>query len=60
MLEGLKYISSLRASIISVLEPLVTVVLGVILLNESISNLQILGSCLILGSTLLVQFNRGL
>jgi drug/metabolite transporter (DMT)-like permease len=60
MLEGLKYISSLRASIISVLEPLVTVVLGVILLNESISDLQMLGSCLILGSTLLVQFNRGL
>jgi drug/metabolite transporter (DMT)-like permease len=60
MLEGLKYVSSLRASIISVLEPLVTVVLGVILLNESISDLQIVGSLLILGSTLLVQFNRGL
>ncbi|MES2218428.1 MAG: DMT family transporter [Pseudomonadota bacterium] len=58
MLEGLKYVSSLRASIISVLEPLITMVVGFILLNESISNLQIIGAVIILGSTLLVQFNR--
>jgi drug/metabolite transporter (DMT)-like permease len=60
MLEGLKYVSSLRASIISVLEPLITVVVGIILLNESITNLQMLGSLMILGSALLVQFNRDL
>jgi drug/metabolite transporter (DMT)-like permease len=60
MLEGLKYISSLRASIISVLEPLVTLIVGIIVLNEAVSTLQIVGSILIIGSTLLVQFNREL
>jgi drug/metabolite transporter (DMT)-like permease len=60
MLEGLKYVSSLRASIISVLEPLITVIVGIILLNESITTLQMLGSLMVLGSALLVQFNRDL
>lgn len=60
MLEGLKYVSSMRASIISVLEPLVTVFVGVLLLNESISYLQILGVSIILISALLIQFQREL
>lgn len=60
MLEGLKYISSVRASIISVLEPLVTVLVGVFLLEESISLVQTLGACIILGSAILVQFQKGL
>ncbi len=60
MLEGLKYISSMRASIISVLEPLVTVFVGVMLLDESISMLQILGISIILISAVLVQFKREL
>jgi drug/metabolite transporter (DMT)-like permease len=60
MLEGLKYVSSLRASIISVLEPLITVFVGIILLDESISTVQAVGALMILGSTLLVQFNRNL
>ena len=60
MLEGLKHISSVRASIISVLEPLVTVMVGVFLLEESISLVQTLGACIILGSAVLVQFQKGL
>lgn len=60
MLEGLKYVSSTRASIISVLEPLVTVFVGVLLLDESVSHLQILGTIIILGSALLVQFQKEL
>jgi drug/metabolite transporter (DMT)-like permease len=60
MLEGLRYISSMRASIISVLEPLVTVFVGVLLLDESISHLQIFGISIILVSTVLVQFQRKL
>jgi drug/metabolite transporter (DMT)-like permease len=43
MLKGLAYISSMRASIISVLEPLVTIFVGVLLLHESISHLQLIG-----------------
>lgn len=60
MLEGLKYISSMRASIISVLEPLVTVFVGIILLDESITHLQMTGAFIILGSALLVQFHKEL
>lgn len=60
MLEGLKHISSMRASIISVLEPLVTVLVGVGLLNESISKVQMLGAVLILSSAILVQFHKKL
>ena len=60
MLEGLKYVSSMRASIISVLEPLITLIVGVILLNEAVSNLQVLGGILILGSAILVQFQKEL
>jgi drug/metabolite transporter (DMT)-like permease len=60
MLEGLKYISSMRASVISVLEPLVTVFVGVLLLDESVSHLQMLGAFIILGSALLVQFQKEL
>jgi drug/metabolite transporter (DMT)-like permease len=60
MLEGLKYVSSMRASIISVVEPLVTVCVGVLLLDESVSHLQILGIFIILVSAVLVQFQREL
>ena len=60
MLDGLKHISSLRASIISVLEPVVTVILGVLLLNESISSWQYLGIVIVLSSAILVQFQREL
>jgi drug/metabolite transporter (DMT)-like permease len=60
MLKGLKYISSMRASIISVLEPLVTVLVGILLLKESISHLQLIGAFIILGSALLIQFQKEL
>ncbi len=60
MLEGLKHISSVRASILSVFEPLVTVFLGVWLLNESITAMQVVGAVIIMGSSLLIQFQRNL
>ncbi len=60
MLEGLKRISSMRASIISVLEPIVTVLVGVMLLEETISYLQMLGVIIILGSAIIVQFQKEL
>lgn len=60
MLEGLKYVSSMRASIISVLEPLVTVFVGILLLDESVSHLQLLGAFIILSSAILIQFQREL
>jgi drug/metabolite transporter (DMT)-like permease len=60
MLEGLKYVSSMRASIISVLEPLVTVVVGMLLLNESITYLQTIGAFIVLTSAMLIQFQKEL
>lgn len=60
MLEGLKKISSMRASIISVLEPIVTVIVGIVLLEEVISYPQMIGALVILGSALLVQFQKEL
>lgn len=60
MLEGLKYVSSMRASIISVIEPLITVFVGVLLLDESISQLQLIGAIIILSSALFVQLQKEL
>jgi drug/metabolite transporter (DMT)-like permease len=60
MLHGLKHVSSARASIISVLEPLVTLFIGILLLGETVSASQITGVILLLASTLLVQLQRGL
>ena len=58
MLHGLKIISSLKASILSVLEPAVTLIVGVILLNESMSSLQIVGVAIILLGAVLIQFEK--
>ncbi len=60
MLIGLKYVSSMRASIISVLEPLVTLLIGIILLHESMSHQQLLGAAIILSSAILVQLKKEL
>lgn len=60
MLEGLKHVSSVRASIISVLEPLITVFVGVLGLHESISHLQYMGALIITVSAILIQFQKEL
>lgn len=58
MLEGLRSVSPVRASVISVLEPLLTVILGVVLLSETLSWSQILGCVITLISALVIQFQR--
>jgi drug/metabolite transporter (DMT)-like permease len=60
MLKGLKHISSMRVATISVLEPIITVLVGIFWLNESVSLLQILGACLTLSSVGLMQFQQEL
>lgn len=60
MLKGMRYVSCMRASIISVLEPLVTVAVGIMLLGESVSPLQIVGGFIILASALMIQFAKEL
>ncbi|OGT31030.1 MAG: hypothetical protein A3E87_06380 [Gammaproteobacteria bacterium RIFCSPHIGHO2_12_FULL_35_23] len=55
LLDGMKTIHSTKASMLSVLEPTVTVLLGVVLLRESFSFLQLIGVAIILISALAVQ-----
>lgn len=58
LLDGLKSISSVKASILSVLEPVVVVILGVALLNETISTMQFMGIVTVLIGAILIQFER--
>ncbi len=58
MLEGLKEVSSLKASMASVCEPGVTLLVGVALLGETITSLQIGGIILILAASVLIQAAR--
>lgn len=59
MLNGLKYISSIKASILTVLEPIVTVLIGLSLLHEPMTWIQMLGVIIVLLGALLIQFERG-
>lgn len=58
LLNGLKYISPIKASIISVLEPIVTVLVGFMLLNETLSLTQALGIMIVLLGAILIQFEK--
>lgn len=55
LLDGLKYISPVKASILSVLEPVVTLFLGLTLLGETVSSVQWLGVVIILLGAVLIQ-----
>jgi len=58
LLEGLKHISSVKASILSVFEPVVTVIVGVCALGEVVSAWQLVGVVIILAGTVISQFSR--
>ena len=53
-LSGIKRIGAAQASIISTLEPVITLVLGVALLDESISVSQLMGGTLVLVAVILL------
>lgn len=53
LLRGLRYISSEKASMLSILEPVFVVISGVCLLHEKINNLQLVGIIVILLGALL-------
>lgn len=57
LLKGLKQISSLQVSILSVLEPVFVVLFGIILLNEKINLTQALGVTILLSGALLTLLN---
>jgi drug/metabolite transporter (DMT)-like permease len=56
---GMSRIGAINASIISTLEPVITVLLSVALLHEKITPLQVGGGVLILGSILFLQLWAG-
>lgn len=58
LLDGLKYISPIKASVLSVLEPVVTVLVGFILLHETMSFLQVIGVLVVLLGAILIQFEK--
>lgn len=58
LLSGLKYISPVKASILSVLEPAVTVMIGLIFLHESVTFTQVMGIMILLSGAILIQFER--
>lgn len=57
MLIGLKYISSTKASILSVSEPVFTVICGCILLGEILSLQQMIGIIIVLTGSLIICKN---
>ena len=60
MLKGLQHISAMRASIISVLEPIISLIMGMLLLGESVSQVQILGSLILISSVVFVHIQKEL
>lgn len=60
MLHSLKYISSVKASILSVLEPVFVVILGVLLLGEELKPWHALGIVFVLTGALLTLFSPNL
>lgn len=53
LLQSMRYISSEKASMLSVLEPVFVVLFGILLLGEQISHLECIGIVIILFSSLL-------
>ncbi len=58
LLNGLKYVSSVKASILSVLEAVTTVVVGVMFLNETLSGMQVMGVLIVLSGAIVIQFEK--
>lgn len=53
LLQALKYISSEKASMLSVLEPIFVVIFGILLLDEQVTSLQIVGIVVVLSGALM-------
>lgn len=58
LLQGVKYISATKTAIISVLEPVTVLLVGVMFLSEPVGVLQAVGAVVILASALVVQVAR--
>ena len=57
MLQGFKYISSEKASMLSVLEPVFVVIFGIVLLGEAVCGKEFIGIAAVLSGALLTLFS---
>lgn len=53
--EGIRRLGTSQAAILSTLEPIVTVLLGIAFLNEALSNKQIVGGLLVISSVIVLR-----
>jgi drug/metabolite transporter (DMT)-like permease len=58
LLESLNFISATRASILSVSEPIVTLLVGIAMLNENINMIQAVGVFFIIAGAITIQLDR--
>jgi drug/metabolite transporter (DMT)-like permease len=58
LLNSLQYISSTKVSVLSIFEPVVMVIVGVIFLNEKITFMQGIGILVMLAGAILIQFEK--
>ncbi len=58
LLEALKKISATKASLLSVFEPLSTVIIGIMFLGESVTDIQTVGIIIVLVGALLTHYDR--
>lgn len=58
LLKGLQYISSEKAAILTVLEPVLVVIIGVMFLGEEITVLSSLGVIIMLSSAIIIQWDK--
>ena len=59
-LQGVKIIGPSKASILSTLEPIVSLVLGYFILKQAVNFQQVLGSILIISAVLLLTIDRNM
>lgn len=56
LIESLKYIEAVKASLLSVLEPVIVMFLGIFVLKENVSNIELVAVTSILASTLIAIY----
>jgi drug/metabolite transporter (DMT)-like permease len=57
-IQSLRYISAVKAAILGVLAPVIIVVIGVVVLGESLTLLQAIGAAVILSGAILAQLEK--
>jgi drug/metabolite transporter (DMT)-like permease len=57
---GVKRLGSIQAALLNVLEVVVSIILAIFLLDETLTLTQVAGALVLLGSILLVKYERGL